>query len=313
MLARRGGRVELDPLGGTDLWTAALRIHDLDPGAFSYSFLPRATSAPVGTLAGSGRWRGPNVSGEPARATDLAGAIREVTLDSAALGESRSVRVYLPPDHDNRRRYPVVYGAFARAFPDIVEPLIVSGKLEPIICVGTFPRPGADGASRHGKESGRRIDEYLPGRAPERFAAHERFFVEEVPAEVESRFGASTQRRQRAVLGVSSGATFALAMGAAHPERFGIVIGFSPTSTPPLTTSWPQGAGPRHYLCAGTLEAQVARQTRSWAGMAEAAGTEVVRTEWVSGHDMVMWEGELPGALTWAFSVGTTKAPEPEP
>jgi enterochelin esterase-like enzyme len=122
---------------------------------------------------------------------------------------------------------------------------------------------------------------------------------------VEAELGAAPERRGRAVFGVSNGAAFAAAMGVRHPEHFGSVIAFSLGITP-RRPQWPPGQAPRHYLCAGTLEEGFSRGTQQWAQVASVAGSEVVHRSWVSGHDMVMWDGELPRAVEWLFGIGNS-------
>jgi len=49
-----------------------------------------------------------------------------------------------------------------------------------------------------------RLHEYSPGFDPERFAAHERFFVEDVSRWVRKRFGVALPANRTAVFGVSA-------------------------------------------------------------------------------------------------------------
>src|SRR6516225_7240197 len=58
-----------------------------------------------------------------------------------------------------------------------------------------------------------RLHEYSQGFDPERFAAHEKFFVEDVRGWTESRFGVSLRTERTAVFGVSAGGELALALG----------------------------------------------------------------------------------------------------
>ena len=50
-----------------------------------------------------------------------------------------------------------------------------------------------------------RLREYSPGVNPEQFAAHERFFVDDVGAWTRSRFGMNLPAERTAVFGVSAG------------------------------------------------------------------------------------------------------------
>ena len=73
-----------------------------------------------------------------------------------------------------------------------------------------------------------RLHEYSPGFEPERFAAHEKFFVEDVRRWTESRFGVTLPAECTAVFGVSAGGELALALGLRHPHVFGAVLCASP-------------------------------------------------------------------------------------
>src|SRR5262245_59510757 len=94
-----------------------------------------------------------------------------------------------------------------------------------------------------------RLHEYVPGFEPERFAAHERFFVEDVRAWVRSRFGVALPAERTAVWGASLGAELALAMGVRHPDIYGAVLAASPGGgyRPPATMP---SVLPRVYLVA---------------------------------------------------------------
>src|ERR1700754_1728365 len=98
-----------------------------------------------------------------------------------------------------------------------------------------------------------RLQEYSPGFAPKRFAAHEKFFVEDVIRWTQSRFGVAFSAKQTAVFGASAGGEFALAIGLRHTHTYGAIFCASPGSgyQPPgdMTTSLP-----RTYLLAGTQE-----------------------------------------------------------
>ena len=69
-----------------------------------------------------------------------------------------------------------------------------------------------------------RLHEYPAGFDPERFAAHETFFVEDVRRWTASRFGTALAAARTAVLGVSAGGELALAMGLRHANTYGVVF-----------------------------------------------------------------------------------------
>src|SRR5262245_66001118 len=83
------------------------------------------------------------------------------------------------------------------------------------------------GAHRVADETGR-LHEYSPGFDPQRFAAHERFFVEDVGAWVRSRFGVSLPARRRGVFGVWAGDQRQVGRGLRRPYVRGSVVVYLP-------------------------------------------------------------------------------------
>ena len=83
------------------------------------------------------------------------------------------------------------------------------------------------GVYRSGDET-QRLHEYSPGFDPERFAAHERFFVADVHRWATSRFGLALPRERTAVFGVSASGELALALGLRHPDLYGAIFCASP-------------------------------------------------------------------------------------
>jgi enterochelin esterase-like enzyme len=145
-----------------------------------------------------------------------------------------------------------------------------------------------------------RLHEYSPGFDPERFAAHERFFVEDVGAWVRSRFAVTLSVERTAVFGVSAGGELALAIGLRHPGLYGAILSASPGAgyRPPAIMPSPL---PRTYLVAGTLEPFFLNNATRWAASLRDASADVLMTERVAGHDHTMWREEFPLMLAWAF------------
>ncbi|HTX51032.1 MAG TPA: alpha/beta hydrolase-fold protein [Caulobacteraceae bacterium] len=145
-----------------------------------------------------------------------------------------------------------------------------------------------------------RLHEYSPGFDPERFAAHERFLMEDVREWVRSRFGVEPSRERTAVFGVSAGGELALAIGLRHPDVYGAVFcaspgaGFRPPNTMPSRL-------PRVYLVAGTREPFFRQNATRWADALRDAGADVVMTERDGSHGDTFWRDELPLMAGWAF------------
>ena len=115
-----------------------------------------------------------------------------------------------------------------------------------------------------------RLHEYSSGFEPERFAAHEKFFVEDVRRWTESRFGVALPNERTGVFGVSAGGELALALGLRHPHVYGAVLRASPGGgyKPPGILPRPV---PRTNLVAGTQEPFFLGNARKWADAPRAA------------------------------------------
>jgi len=145
-----------------------------------------------------------------------------------------------------------------------------------------------------------RLHEYSPQFDPERFAAHERFFVGDVGAWVRSRFGVTLPVERTAVFGVSAGGELALAMGLRHPDRYGAIFAASPGAGYRPPDVMPNSL-PRTYLVAGTQEPFFLENATRWAVALRAAAADVMMSERAAGHDDAMWRAEFPLMVAWAF------------
>jgi enterochelin esterase-like enzyme len=145
-----------------------------------------------------------------------------------------------------------------------------------------------------------RLHEYSPGFEPERFAAHEKFFVEDVRDWVGGRFGVGLPAGRTAVFGVSAGAELALAIGLRRPDVYGAIFCASPGGgyRPPAVMPSPI---PRAYLVAGTREPFFRENATRWATALRDAGADVVMTERPGSHGDAFWQQELPLMVAWAF------------
>jgi fermentation-respiration switch protein FrsA (DUF1100 family) len=154
-----------------------------------------------------------------------------------------------------------------------------------------------------------RLHEYSPVFNAERFAAHEKFLVEDVRQWVRSRFDVALPVERTAILGVSAGGELALALGILHPDIFGVVFCASPGGgyRPPDMTS---KLLPRSYFVAGTLEPFFLENATRWADALRDGGADVVMTERVGSHGDPFWEEEFPLMVAWAWAFGHEVLPD---
>jgi len=221
---------------------------------------------------------------EPARVDPIAGELVSETFDYDA---GRQVTVYVPPDPPEA----VVFagdGQLISQWGGYLE----AADVPPTMIVCAYRTDDEDEMVR--------IKEYSPSFDEERFAAHERFFVEDVRRWVGSRFGVALPAERTAVCGVSASAEFSLAMGLRHPAIYGSVFSSSPGGgyQPPSVMPSPL---PRTYLTAGTLEPFFLENATRWADALREAGATVVMTERVGDHGDPFWQAEFPRMVAWAF------------
>jgi enterochelin esterase-like enzyme len=225
---------------------------------------------------------GPEAAPEPARLDPIAG---ELVTEKLEHDGGREVTVYVPPDTP--------------------EAVVFAGDGQLIAPWGVFleaadvPSTMIVGAHRLENET-RRLDEYSPVFDAERFAAHEKLFVEDVRRWARSRFGVALPAERTAVFGVSAGGELALAMGLRHPDVYGAIFSASPGGGYRPPGVMPSSL-PRTYLVAGTLEPFFLENASRWATALRDAGADVVMTERVGSHGDAFWQEEFPLMVAWAF------------
>jgi enterochelin esterase-like enzyme len=152
-----------------------------------------------------------------------------------------------------------------------------------------------------------RIHEYSPGESTAafafdagRFAAHEKFFVDDVRRWARSRFDITLPADRTAVFGVSASGELALAMGLRRPDMYGTVFCASPGGgyRPPAVMP---SSLPRVYLVAGRQEPFFLQNAVRWANALGEAGADVVMTERDGSHGDAFWREEFPLMVAWAF------------
>ncbi len=221
---------------------------------------------------------------EPARTDPIAG---ELVTETFEYDGGRQVTVYVPPDPPEA----VVFagdGQLISQWGGYLE----AADVPPTMIVGAYRTDAEDEMVR--------IKEYSPSFDEERFAAHERFFVDDVRSWVQSRFSVALPAERTAVCGVSASGELALAMGVRHPDIYGTVFcaspggGFRPPAVMPSRL-------PRAYLVAGTQEPWFFENATRWADALRDAEADVVITERPGDHGDPFWQAEFPLMVAWAF------------
>jgi enterochelin esterase-like enzyme len=212
--------------------------------------------------------------------------VGELVTEALEYDGGRSITVYVPPAPAEA----VVHAADgAWHIARLSEAIDGAGGPSTMI-VGVHGLPDDDG----------RLKEYVPGFDAERFAAHERFFVDEVGRFVASRFGVALPAERTAVWGASLGGELALALGLRHPDVYGAVFSASPGAgyQPPAVLP---SLLPRIYLVAGRQEPFFLDNATRWGDALRNADADVVMVERDGEHGGAFWGAELPLMLAWAF------------
>jgi len=243
-----------------------------------------------------GRFRGSRAPEEMPSNNPLSGTLVEDYVESTHLGEPRRVTVYQPPGYSRHGTIPVIFATDGNMFAPFARRLdaaIVAGICPPVLVVAAH--------SAQATAQNRRAMEYLNGFDARIHGCHERFFVEELTGWAADRFGASTERANRAVFGTSDGAGHALSAGLAHRDKFGHIFAYSTATMPTQGQSWDPTLVPRVELCAGTLEGPFHTGTAAWADFFQQLDAPHHFTERVSGHDLIQWCEELPRSIGRAW------------
>jgi len=222
----------------------------------------------------------------------IKGRTETIEIDSRHLEQKRNITIYTPPVPPSEGGYPVVYMAdnSVEAFAQIVEKLILDGRIRPVMLVGMD-----NGGEARGRE-------YLPGLDQQAYERHEAFVLDEVMPLAETRFHASRQAAERMTYGFSNGANWALSFGIRHRNLFDQVSAFAVAGSPKQDYAFASAQGQALYLGAGAYD-YFDRQTSAFCKQARQAGLICHYLTIYSGHDPAMWEQGLIGALEGAFPV----------
>ncbi len=225
------------------------------------------------------------------------GEIVSASLPSRYLTYRMPVLVYLPPCYDQQptRRYPVLYLIHGQNFdqtqwvrlgaPAVADRLIASGQAPPFIIV-------------------------MPGERTweqPRNTGWDETFLQVLMPWVESHFRTRNDRYDRAIGGLSRGASWAIHLGLSHWELFGSIGGHSPPvfwEDVPHIRSWlreiPPGEWPRIYLDIGDADQQQITESARWfEGVLTQEG---VPHEWhfnIGRHNEAYWHRHVEAYIRW--------------
>ena len=270
---------------------------------------------------------------------NVVGDLRLHDFESAVFGNTRTLRVWLPPDYDapaNRSRaYPVLFlndgqnlfdSATSTLNPmewrvdETVSSLIDAGRIHPLIVVGI------DNAGRRNRfrEYFPYVDQYLSPPEPDpQGSRYPAFLVDEVVPFIEARYRISRDVNDRGVGGSSAGALAALYAVITRPGVFGRLLIESPSvyvddyhilEDGRSVEQWPE----RIFLGVGTNESgapdcdpasaedsELVQDVRRLRELMLSHGVAPERINLsvspCAVHNEAAWAERLPQALTYLF------------
>ncbi len=313
-----GERAPFEPVSGTDLWL--LRLPVMDGGRFEYKLAigrhggeewildplnPARARDPFGENSecrtyGYTRpeWSGPRSA--------PAGCIEAVEIGSAAFGERREERVYLPSGYAAERPYPLVIihdGQDFVSYADLsvsLDNLIDAGDIPPVVAALVQTRD--------------RVGEYARGHR------HARYLVRELLPVLQSRYRISEEPEDRVVMGASLGAVASLSTAFRYPGVFGGLVLQSGSfilderklehRPHPVfhriarlvraLRRAPQVPGARAFVSTGELEG-LAEENQALANFLRERGINVLFKSAWDGHHWHNWRDQLRDGLMWVL------------
>ena len=210
-----------------------------------------------------------------------------VRVESAAIGSAATVAVLLPVDYDaSAMRYPVLYLLHGgtqnhTAFPARAwftrdasqrRMIVVMPSLQPVLFSGRGDRPAP-------------IEEFL-GR--------------ELPEYIDSHYRTVTDRRGRAIAGISMGGYGATLLGVRRPEMFGAVgaisaalsTGGRPQDLSARVATLSPAAAPYFYIACGT-EDSVLAANRDFAAQLSERQIRSELQEVPGDHSWRVWDPQV--------------------
>jgi enterochelin esterase family protein len=294
--------------GDNGVWE--LTLGPVDPGTFRYVFNVDGITAadsknPATSESNNTAWSVVRVPGADFMDTrDVPhGAVARVYYQSSALGRTRRLHVYTPPGYETgSEKYPVFYLLHGAGDSDdswtsvgranfILDNLIAAGKAKPMIVVmpaghtGPFAFGGKGGGKGGGLGNARFEDE----------------FQKDIMPYVDTHYRTLTDRRHRAIAGLSMGGAQTLTLAIARPKEFayvgvfssGLLFGKAADSEKAIQTGIADAEtrkGLKLLWFATGSDDFLMKQTRSTVDLFKQHSTNPVFRETSGGHTWINWQ-----------------------
>jgi enterochelin esterase-like enzyme len=223
------------------------------------------------------------------------GTIRDTVMASSELGDSRTVRVYLPPGYGTASdSYPVILFHDGPEYISLglannsIDGLIAAGLIRPVI--GVFVPPNE--ANRHEEYAASKITQFSS------------FIVNKVMPWVSSRYRVKPEAAYHATAGASDGGNISLYLAMTYPNVFGMAAAQSSNITDAVSTGF--NTSPRLpltlYCDLGTYDiSSLLPLVRNFIPIIQSKGYPHIYHEYHEGHSWGNWRARVPDILMYFF------------
>ncbi len=232
------------------------------------------------------------------------GIIRDTTFHSSNLGNSRQVRIYLPPGYPSgSEAYPVIlfhdgleYISLCKA-NNILDYMIAEHLISPVVAVFVPP------VDRTAEYAGSKIDLFTD------------FIISELMPVIDARYKTSKDPSKRAMAGASDGGNISLYIGMKHPGQFGKISAQSSDVQTVISSTF--STGPKLdltlYIDIGTYDIDILiPMVHDFRDILQTKGYNYQFQEWHEGHSWGNWKGHLrlPLIQFFPYTSGLNETPQ---
>jgi len=257
--------------------------------------------------AGEHRFQGLDAPVMPAATLPFRNGTAKVHELTFPDGGTRQIGLYVPETAAPAGGFPYVIMADGDTYEEyalLIDGLIASGRVEPIVLVGIWPSSSPANAAGVSGRSG----EYVLGADEAAFDLHNEFVTSIVLPFARTQAPLSSDPRGAAVFGYSNGADWALAFAVSHPGVARNVIALSASGIGEI--QFDRSHLLRLFMQAGMYERPFLGQSLLICSNAVRAGSDCTMSTPYLGHTGSAWRYGASNALEriFASSVGTPTA-----
>lgn len=233
------------------------------------------------------------------------------SLYSSYLNESRAYCLYLPPDFDNQKKYPIIYCADGQVIVEVnykplLDSLISANVINPIILIGLYsserPAPGVNITYRY--------IEYVKhkGKSNQQiFENHLRFFIDEAPKYILNKYNIQEDNSNATFYGCSNGGGFGMTLFLHGGHQYQNFLCYSPLGSAKVLKKQKKDY-PNLYISYGTEEFFVAMEEFSNLTLQlKQKGYDFLSEPYIGGHDRFEWKKEFCRTISKIYSTELKK------